>query len=83
MVNLKIFFLDFIKLNIDINDAPLLAGKINKSLKSYDLTGYDILTCATDNCNLMNLTAELLDIWKIPCILHLFNLIFEVFIDSI
>ena len=31
------FFFGDLGSNNDINDAPLLAGKINKSLKSYDL----------------------------------------------
>lgn len=64
----KDFLLDFIYLSEEINDAAVLA-KIVKY--------FYILACTTDNCNLMARTAEFLDLWRIPCVLHLLNLIFQ------
>lgn len=77
------FFLDFIQLTEEINDAPVLAKKIKASLKNYNLNVNDFLSCCTDNCSLMCKTAETLDLWRIPCVLHLLNLIFQEFIKGI
>lgn len=77
------FFLDFIYLSEEVNDAPVLAAKIRQSLKSYRLNINDILSCSTDNCSLMNKTCLELQVWRIPCVLHLLNLIFHEFIKAI
>ena len=77
------FLLDFLRLNEERNDAQVLSRKIKTSLLNYGINIFDILTCTTDNCPLMARTAELLDLWRIPCVLHLINLIFQEFINSI
>lgn len=56
-------FLDFIYLSKKVNNAPVLAFKIRKSLKTYGLNFNDILSCSTDNCRLKNKTFLELQIW--------------------
>lgn len=67
------FFLDLQQLYEEINDAQVLSDVIKKSLKKYNLSISDIISCTTDNCNLMQKTAECLNIWRIPCLLHIFK----------
>lgn len=83
MGNITIFFLDFIHLSEEINNANVLSTKIRESLEHYGINVDDILSCTTDNCSLMCLTAECLDLWRIPCVLHIINLIFKEFISGI
>ena len=84
-INMKYedFFLDFIYFSDEINDADVLTTQIIESLAKYDLNVDDILSCSTDNCNLMCKTSENLNLWRIPCVLHMLNLIFKVFVESI
>lgn len=77
------FFLDFIHLSEETNDALVLAAKIKRTLGLYGLDVEDILSCTTDNCPLMNRTSIELQLWRIPCVLHIFNLIFQEFVDGI
>ena len=77
------FFLDLIYLYSEINCANLLSTEIKKSLKMYGLLIEDITSCTTDNCSLMVATGDKLLIWRIPCVLHIFNNVFKVFVSSI
>lgn len=77
------FFLDLIYLYSEINCADLLSTEIKKSLKMYGLLIEDITSCTTDNCSLMVATGDKLLIWRIPCVLHIFNNVFKVFVSSI
>ena len=43
----------------------------------------DIVSCTTDNCPLMVQSVEKLLTWRIPCVLHILNKIFQVFIENI
>ena len=77
------FFLDFIHLSEEVNDAEVLSAKIRKSLCQYGINIDEVLSCTTDNCPLMCRTAECLDLWRIPCVLHILNLIFKEFVIGI
>lgn len=76
------FFLDLVRLNYETNNSQVLADAIKKSLLNYKLNVDEIISCTTDNCALMVRTAEILDLWRIPCVCHLLNLIFQEFIIS-
>lgn len=75
--------MDLIYLYSEINCADLLSTEIKKSLKMYGLLIEDITSCTTDNCSLMVATGDKLLIWRIPCVLHIFNNVFKVFVSSI
>lgn len=77
------FFLDLIYLYSEVNSADILSNSITASLKNYGLYMFDIISCTTDNCPLMIQTAEKLLSWRIPCVLHIFNKIFQTFIEGI
>lgn len=78
----KDFFLDLIDIeNID-QSSKILALNISQSLENYGLSSENIVSCTTDNCNNMVTTAEYLNIWRIPCVVHMLNLIFEEFVKS-
>ena len=62
----------------EINDSDVLSGEIVKCLNGYGLRMSDIISCTTDNCRLMIGTAEKLLTWRIPCVLHILNKIFQV-----
>lgn len=79
----KDFFLDFIRLYEEINDADVLYTVVQKSLRDYGLDLDDITSITTDNCSLMKRTVEILGIWRIPCLCHILNLIFKEFILGI
>lgn len=46
------------------------------------MTIENIISCTTDNCSTMIATARHLNIWRIPCVIHVLNLIFKTFIDN-
>lgn len=81
--NYKDFFLDLIYLYSEINNADLIANKVKESLQKYGLYMIDIVSCTTDNCPLMVQSVEKLLTWRIPCVLHILNKIFQVFIENI
>lgn len=77
------FFLDLIYLYAEINDSDVLSKEIINSLNQYNLTMEDIISCTTDNCPLMIQTADKLLSWRIPCVIHLLNRIFQCFVVNI
>lgn len=74
------FFLDLIEITSE--KSLLIAGEVSKSLENYGIDGDDIISCTTDNCNVMCAAANELNIWRIPCVCHMLNKIFEVFIKG-
>lgn len=77
------YFLDLIQLTSEKNDARKLANEIINSLSMFNLSLNEISSCTTDNCNLMCATADELGLWKIQCVLHLLNKVFQVFVLAI
>lgn len=75
--------MDLIYLFSEVNSADILSNSISASLKNYGLFMFDIISCTTDNCPLMIQTAEKLLAWRIPCVLHILNRIFQTFIEEI
>ena len=62
--------------------APELGFQISKSLQKYDITLDNVVSCTTDNCNLMNATAREMNLLRIPCVCHILNLIFQTFVEE-
>lgn len=69
-------------IEITSEKSLLIAGEVSKSLENYGIDGDDIISCTTDNCNVMCAAANELNIWRIPCVCHMLNKIFEVFIKG-
>lgn len=62
--------------------APELELFINISLQKYDITLNNVVSCTTDNSPVMNATAKELNLLRIPCVCHIFNLIFQTFVEE-
>lgn len=53
--NYEDFFLDLVCLSFEVNNSDALSSVIKASLLKYRINVDDIISCSTDNCNLMNL----------------------------
>lgn len=76
----KDFFLDLIELSSE--NATNISAIVSSSLKEYGLDLNNITSCTTDNCPTMQAAARDLNVWRIPCVCHLLNLIFKEFIEN-
>lgn len=78
----KDYFLGLNELTSENLSADNLAIEVANTLKNYNLTTENIVSCTTDNCQTMINTGEALNLWRIPCVCHILNLIFQVFVEN-
>lgn len=76
------YFLDLVEITSENQNAINIAIEISTSLEQYGLTPDKIISCTTDNCKTMICAAKELDLWRIPCTIHLLNLVFKTFVES-
>lgn len=63
--------MDLIKITTENQNSSNLAIEVVNYLDQYDLTNDNIIRCTTNNCLTMVTTAKILNIWRIPCVLHI------------
>lgn len=81
LINLEYrdYFLELIELTSENDNTVNLAIEVSSCLDKYGLNLDNIVSCSTDNCSVMNATADELNLWRLHCTCHLLNLIFEEF----
>lgn len=77
------FFLDLIEINSETASSSNLAIEVRKSLEKYNIDTESIVSVTTDNCSTMISTCDILNLFRIPCVCHLLNLIFKEFVEKI
>lgn len=78
----KDYFLGLIEITSENLSADNLAIEVSKALETYNLSTENIVSCTTDNCQTMINTSDALNILRFPCVCHILNLIFQVFVEN-